>query len=206
MKKYISKSSLIFAILSVGFSSASWTDEIKEREQAARQATGQFLKQLGGALKKEMGSKGPESAISVCRDVAPQLAGELSRAHGWRVTRVSEKARNPMLGMPDAWELKVLNDFKVRAIQGEKYSDITFSEVTEEGGTRYFRFMKPIGTKPMCLTCHGDGKQIPENVQARLNTDYPLDTATDYQPGDLRGAVSIKQPMDIPLRDVAQSK
>ena len=61
--------------------------------------------------------------------------------------------------------------------------------------------MKPIGTKPMCLTCHGDSKQIPQSVQARLDSVYPLDKAVGYSAGDLRGAVSIKQPMDIPLQN-----
>ncbi len=187
---------LLLAVLS----SAAWSNELADREQAARKATGQFLKQLGSTLKAQMGSKGPESAINVCRDVAPQIAGELSRKQGWRVTRVSEKVRNPMLGLPDTWELKALNDFKVRAGKGEKYSEMVFSEVVEEGGDHYFRFMKPIGTKPMCLSCHGSTEQIPANVQARLNSDYPHDKAVGYKAGDLRGAVSIKQPMNIPLQ------
>jgi len=37
-----------------------------------------LLKQLGGALKKEMGSGGPGAAISVCRDLAPQISGQFS--------------------------------------------------------------------------------------------------------------------------------
>ncbi|MGB5298970.1 MAG: hypothetical protein WBN48_09615, partial [Thiogranum sp.] len=69
----------------------SAADELAEREQASRQAAAQLLKQLGGALKKEMGSGGPEAAISVCRDLAPQISGAISRANGWRMTRVSNK-------------------------------------------------------------------------------------------------------------------
>lgn len=37
-------------------------------------------------------------------------------------------------------------------------------------------------------------------VKAELDKQYPYDQARDYKIGDLRGAISIKQPMDIPLR------
>jgi hypothetical protein len=40
---------------------------------------------------------------------------------------------------------------------------------------------------------------IPAGVRAKLATEYPMDRATGYREGELRGAVSIKQPMDIPL-------
>ena len=175
-------------------------DEIDQREQASRQAAAQLLKQLGGALKKEMSDGGPGAAISVCRDLAPQISGTISRANGWRMTRVSNRVRNPLLGMPDAWELNALSEFEKRAGQGESYQHMEAGEVVEEGGVRYYRFMKAIAVKPVCLVCHGDEKTIPAAVKAGLAADYPMDRATGYQQGELRGAVSIKQPMAIPLR------
>ena len=171
---------------------------VGEREKAALAATGQLIKQLGGALKQHMSEGGPEAAIRVCSELAPGISGEISRANGWRMTRVSGRVRNPLLGMPDAWERKVLSDFESRVGKGENPADMSFSEVVEEGGTSYFRFMKAIGTKPVCLTCHGN-EEIPEGVRKKLSTAYPMDRATGYRKGDLRGAVSIKQPMDIPL-------
>ena len=175
-------------------------DEIDQREQASRQAAAQLLKQLGGALKKEMSNGGPEAAISVCRDLAPQISGTISRANGWRMTRVSNRVRNPLLGMPDAWELNALSEFEKRAGQGESYQHMDAGEVVEEGGARYYRFIKAIAVKPVCLVCHGSKDTIPEGVKAKLASDYPADRATGYQAGELRGAVSIKQPMAIPLR------
>ena len=68
------------AALIVSMSAAA--GDTAAREQAAGQATQQLLQQLGAALKRQMGSEGPESAIAVCRDLAPQIAGELSRANG----------------------------------------------------------------------------------------------------------------------------
>jgi hypothetical protein len=174
-------------------------DELGGRQQAARQATAELLKQLGGALKKEMGSGGPASAIGVCRDLAPEISGRISRSNGWRMTRVGTRVRNPLLGMPDAWERDTLAEFERRAGRGEAYQDMVTGELVEEAGGRYYRFMQAIAIKPVCLVCHGDKDTIPEAVRVKLATEYPLDRATGYRLGELRGAVSIKQPMDIPL-------
>jgi len=71
-----------------------------------------------------------------------------------------------------------------------------YSELTTEPGGKYFRFMKAIGVKPQCLTCHGSQSDIPEVVKTVLQERYPHDQAIGYKPGDLRGAVSIKQPVN----------
>lgn len=170
------------------------------RAAAARAATMELIQKLGATLQQEMKTAGPAAAITVCRDVAPQIAGELSRHNGWRVTRVSDKVRNPMLGTPDAWESQVLQQFHAQRKAGSKPAEIEFSEVvTEADGKEYFRYMKAIGTKPVCLTCHGDPAQMPAEVKQAISASYPHDRATGYSAGEIRGAVSIKQPMDIPL-------
>ena len=177
----------------------SGAENTAAREQAARAAAGQFLHKLGGALKREIKKGGPDHAIGVCRDLAPQIAGELSRANGWRVTRVGTRVRDPLLGMPDRWERKVLSAFKARAAKGESYRDMTFGAVVDYGGKPHYRFMKAIAVRKVCLKCHGSPQQIPTNVQAKLARTYPHDRATGYKVGELRGAVSINQPLDIPL-------
>lgn len=174
-------------------------DDLAAREQAARAAAGAFVQKLGGALKAELAKGGPDNAILVCRELAPQIAGEISRANGWQVTRVGTRVRNPMLGLPDAWESQVLADFAARAAKGEKYPDMTHGEVVDIGGARHYRFMKAIPVQEACLKCHGSADQIPDSVKAKLAETYPHDRATGYKVGDLRGAVSIIQPLDIPL-------
>lgn len=178
---------------------ADAADDLAAREQAARSASGAFVQKLGGALKAEMQKGGPEQAILVCRDLAPQIAGELSLANGWKVTRVGTRVRNPLLGLADDWERKVLADFEARAAKGEKYPDMVFGEVVELGGARHYRFMKAIPTQEACLSCHGPAAKIPDGVKAKLAGVYPHDRATGYQVGELRGAVSVIQPLDIPL-------
>ncbi len=166
-----------------------------DREKAASGAAAIFLNELGAAMKREMAKGGPTEAIKVCADLAPEIAGRLSREHGWRVTRVGTRVRNPLLGMPDAWEQKVLAQFAERAAKGEAFTGMAHSEVVSEPGGRYYRFMKPIVVQPHCLLCHGPSAQIPRAVQDVLQQRYPFDAAVGYAAGDLRGAVSIKQPI-----------
>lgn len=167
-------------------------------EQAAAKVTGGFLQELSTAMKREMSKGGPLEAIKVCGELAPEIANRLSREHGQRVTRVGTRVRNPLLGMPDAWEQKVLNEFAARAKKGEALGKMTHSEVVAELGGQYFRFMKPIAVQPKCLLCHGPSETIPESIQKVLTKHYPFDVATGYKAGDLRGAVSIKQPLTEP--------
>lgn len=175
---------------------AAGDQDIDSRVRQAAELSGGFLKELGGTMKKALKSGGPDAAMSVCRDKAPEIANRKSLSTGWKVTRVGTRVRNPLLGSPDAWEQKVLQEFMQRAAQGESYKTMSYSAVVEEPAGRYVRYMKAIGTAPKCLLCHGESAQIPSMVKSRLEELYPHDQATGYKAGDLRGAVSIKQPLD----------
>ncbi len=163
---------------------------------AARATASELIQRLGTVLKKEMAAGGPDQAIAVCRDIAPGLAGELSRKTGARVSRVSLKTRNPLLGKPDAWEQQVLAEFDQQAMQGVKPETLERSEMVSEPLGRFFRYMKAIPVQPLCLTCHGTADSIPDPVKARLAADYPHDRATGYTLGQIRGAVTIKHSIE----------
>ncbi|HEV8647664.1 MAG TPA: DUF3365 domain-containing protein [Burkholderiales bacterium] len=163
---------------------------------SARATASDLIQRLGALLKKEMAAGGPDNAIAVCRDTAPDLAGDLSRKTGARVSRVSLKTRNPLLGQPDPWEQRVLAEFDQQAAQGAKPETLERSEVVTEPQGRFFRYLKAIPVQPLCLTCHGTTDSIPNPVKARLATDYPHDRATGYALGQIRGAVTIKRSMD----------
>jgi hypothetical protein len=170
--------------------------ELQARVEEAKALTADFVKQLGGSMQREMQAGGPAAALKVCRELAPDIANELSLQKGWQVTRVGTRVRNPMLGLPDAWEQGVLQEFEQRAAQGEKFDDMIHFEVVEEPAGKSLRFMKAIGLAPQCVACHGSAGQIAEPVRAQLQTLYPHDRAVGYRPGDLRGAVSIRQPLE----------
>lgn len=170
--------------------------DIQARVAAAKQTTAEFIQQLGGTMKKEMQAGGPVAAMKVCQDAAPRIANKISLEKGWKVTRVGTRVRNPMLGLPDAWEQKVLNTFEKRAAKGEKFKDMAYFEVVEEPAGKSLRFMKAIGVAQQCLVCHGPSEQINEPIRSQLEKLYPHDRALGYKVGDLRGAVSIKQPLE----------
>lgn len=179
----------------VGITGNGFAADMSAMKKEAVEATQSFVKQLGGAMKKEMKAGGPVAAVKVCSELAPQITAQISREKGWKVTRVGTRVRNPMLGLPDPWEQKVLAQFQERAGKGEKFDKMAFAEIVEEPNGKYFRFMKAIGVQGQCLACHGDAAGIKPEVKALLEERYPHDQAKGYKPGDLRGAVSIKRPL-----------
>jgi hypothetical protein len=162
----------------------------------ARKVAAGMQASLASKLLGELQAKGPEAAIGVCTTLAPEVAAGISRTQGWRVTRVSLRTRNPVLGSPDAWEQGVLAEFDARAARGERPEAIEHAEIVREPQGRYFRYLKALPVAPLCVSCHGGPESIPPGVKARLAAEYPHDRATGYRPGELRGAISIKRPLD----------
>ncbi len=169
--------------------------EVEQRSEEALAVTQSFMQQLGKTMMRTMKQEGPVAAIKVCAEQAPQMTAQISRQRGWKVTRIGTRVRNPMLGMGDTWEQRVLARFQQRLAEGDALNTMVFAEIVTEPDGRYFRFAKAIGVKPKCLVCHGSKKDMPEAVQQLLQARYPFDQATGYRPGELRGAVSIKQPL-----------
>jgi hypothetical protein len=161
----------------------------------SREAAASLLQQLGTQLKSTLAEHGPEGSVAVCKSIAPELAGRLSREKGWKIARVSLKTRNPLLGTPDAWEQKVLEEFDRKVAAGAKAETLEFGEVVNEPAARYYRYMKAIPVQPLCLTCHGSRDQMPPLILEQLGADYPHDRATGYSPGQVRGAVTVKRPL-----------
>lgn len=186
--------SLIAICLIVPPAAAEHTAEQQQAmKREAQQVAKELVSTLGAALKQALSESGPEAAISVCRDTAPLIANSLSRRTGWKVGRVSLKVRNPLIGQPDAWEQKILQRFDYEAAGGASAAKLVAAEIVTEPQAEYFRFMKALPVKPLCLTCHGTERTIPESVQIRLAKEYPNDKATGYAAGQIRGAVSIKR-------------
>ncbi len=186
---------LALAALLLLSSQAVLADDLAKYQDESRAIVGPFMQQLGAANKKAVMEGGPDSAIQVCRDIAPKMAGEISRQNGLRLTRVSFKVRNPLLATPDVWEQKTLLQFAKRLAKGEKPEALEAAEIVKEPNGKYFRYMKGIILQPGCVACHGNPEQISDATKVRLAEDYPHDQATGYAPGDLRGGVSIKRPL-----------
>ncbi len=165
--------------------------QLNEMTAESRQLAGKILDQIRGELVAELERTGPLRAILVCKFSAPEITSRISRQQGLRVTRVSLRPRNPSLGEADAWEQQVLLDFEKKIAKGAKPETLEHADIVEEPAGRYFRYLRAIAVGPPCLVCHGTN--LSDGVKAQLRTDYPHDKGANLQPGDLRGAVSIKK-------------
>jgi hypothetical protein len=141
------------------------------------------------ALQEEIKKSGPEGAIPVCKDMAPKMAGEISQQTGWKIKRVSLKARNDARAIPDPWEKAALEDFDKRAAAGEAPGKL---EKGEKIGNEY-RFVKALPVQPICLSCHGPADQLSPAIKAALSQTYPNDRATGYSEGQIRGVISVRK-------------
>jgi len=160
----------------------------------AKKITGAYFEELKGELGKGMKAGGPVAAIGVCNTRAPEIAMEQSQSSGWDVGRTSLKLRNPN-NAPDVWETKVLQQFEEQRAKGEGPDALVHAEVVEDGGEKYFRFMKGIVMPPLekmpCLKCHGEN--IDPKTAATLDALYPQDKARGYTAGQVRGAFTLKK-------------
>ena len=171
---------------------AAFADEdLAARIGASREAIESFAGALQEQLKSAMAVGGPTAGIEVCYLAAPEIGATASEERGWQIRRTSLKLRNPA-NAPDAWELAVLRDFEARRAAGENPATLDRAGFTVVDGKRSFRYMKAIGTQPVCTLCHGAA--IAPEVAAALDALYPEDRARGFAVGDIRGAFSITQP------------
>ncbi|PKO25050.1 MAG: hypothetical protein CVU35_06135 [Betaproteobacteria bacterium HGW-Betaproteobacteria-8] len=157
-----------------------------------RKVAQEFMQKLAGTLKQHIESAGTESAINVCKEVAPALEKQYS-TDGKLVKRVSLKPRNQSLGTPNAEERVALENFDKQQHAGGPATLELATVYQDASGEEWFHYMRAIPTQPQCLQCHGKTEDIAENVKALLAKEYPEDKATGYSVGEIRGAVSIRQ-------------
>ncbi|MDP1660208.1 MAG: DUF3365 domain-containing protein [Methylotenera sp.] len=162
----------------------------------SRNTAMEFRKKLMGVQKAQLESVGAENAIPVCKVVAPAMAAEYSK-DGRELKRVSLKARNKLLGTPDAWEKEVLVGFDKAQREGKPVDSMEVSTVSKDADGRWFRYMKAIPTQPQCLQCHGKPDDISAGMKALLAKEYLEDKAIGYSVGEIRGAISIKRKLDV---------
>lgn len=182
-------------LMAVAFTALADDDDTVRLTDEARKAAISLVQQIGGELKKEYEISGPLRSVVVCKYTAPEVSSSISRKTGAAVKRVSLRVRNPVLGMPDAWEQKVLLEFDRRSSKGEKAETIEYAEVVSESQGRYFRYMKAIPMGSLCMNCHGPIESMTEGTKAQIASEYPHDKAVGYSLGQIRGGVTYKKPL-----------
>ncbi len=169
---------------------AADTTDTQQLVDESRGAVKQLFKALSGTLVAAMKAGGPTEAIPACNINAQPITAGMAQKVGYRVARTSLRLRNPK-NEPDAWEIRVLQQFEARKAAGEDLMKMEYHEVVEKGGNRQFRYMKAIPAGKPCMTCHGE--LIAPEILKKIRTLYPMDQATGFKPGDLRGAFTISR-------------
>ena len=175
---------LFLAAASLPVAAAEPPAWVLESRSAAQALGGRLMGELTAAL-----SDSPAAAIEVCSARAPQIAAEESAARGAVIGRTALRYRNPG-NAPTAWQQRGLESFAAALAEGANPAALEFTEVVAEDGVEERRWMKPIVTAPLCLTCHGAAPLAPE-VAAAVQARYPQDQATGFAAGDLRGAFYV---------------
>lgn len=136
---------------------------------------------LSSALVQAMAASGPESAINLCQVKAPEITGLYGTADV-KITRTALRVRNAA-NKPNAEERAILEKYLQLAEKGDSLKPVLVQ--TDDGMHHYY---KPILLKPMCLSCHGmPEKEIAAATQKAISSKYPLDMATGFTNGSLRG-------------------
>ena len=97
---------------------------------------------------------------------------------------------------PHGNQIAVRIDGKARSAliaEGKGIDSLAWSETVSVDGGQEFRFMKAIPTGGVCLVCHGT--ELSPEVSQVLADLYPMDQATGYSEGDIRGAFVVTRQM-----------
>ena len=154
----------------------------------ARKVSDQLTEKVRGLLLQEIGKGGFSSAVRVCSELAQEMTLQFNAQTGHDVRRISLKYRNPK-NVPDAYEQRKLEEFNI--LNQKKELSNEYSEILEEQGKKYLRYLRPLIVSPLCITCHGPKETIPQEVKAILAERYPDDRATGLLVGDVRGAITV---------------
>lgn len=186
---------ILVAIILLGTlgSATRAADDVDADVAKSRELVQAFVKNLKAELQQAMKAGGPTNAIGVCQQVAPKIAAEQSEEGDWDIGRTALRLRNPA-NAPDPWERATLEQFEARNAAGEDVKTMERHETISENGAVTFRYMKAIPTAELCTNCHG--ADLAPEVKVKLAELYPDDQATGFAVGDIRGAFTLKKPLD----------
>jgi hypothetical protein len=187
---------VLFVLLALAWMGSAGCANSEERKRENIAGARALSQQYQAALKKElmsaMGAGGPVAAISVCHLEAPKIADRLADAHskkGFTLGRTSDRVRSPK-NAPNDWQKRGLAEIERRLAVGESPAKV---EVYDEADGR-FRYLSPIMTGDLCVTCHGAKEAIPAPLLDQIEALYPEDRATGFSVGELRGAFVVTGP------------
>jgi uncharacterized protein DUF3365 len=129
-------------------------------------------------LRSDLQRGGPALAIKSCHLDAAGAASRAAREQGIAAGMTSDRLRNPT-NAPRAWAVSIV---KRSAGQPAAAVDGYAVDLGDRIGV-----LRPIVHGPMCTACHGPADKLNRQVQAELKDRYPVDRATGFKDGELRG-------------------
>lgn len=157
----------------------------------ARKAASAVLPQFVQVLTGEISIGEPESAISICREKAPQTAKAASKQGGGAIRHASLRNCNPN-GIPGARERANLEDFDWRAAADKRPVMPEKGEFASNWVRKGSRYLKTLRVQQISTPCHGVPEQLKPEVKPPLQTPCPVDGA-GYAVGQIRAVMTIRK-------------
>ncbi|MBN1442897.1 MAG: DUF3365 domain-containing protein [Planctomycetes bacterium] len=157
----------------------------------AEKAASRLAAELVSELMRALAAGDPAAAVDVCASLAQSISARVAEEEGVGLRRTALRLRNPS-NAPDDFERAVLERWLESGVLPGQEAVV----VAAPGGRRELRYMKPIVLMAPCTACHGPAEEIDPDVMATIRKHYPADRAVDFRPGDLRGAITARVPLD----------
>lgn len=153
---------------------AEWRLRVAQAESAFRT----LQQRLQQRLTAEIAAKGPAGAVEVCKQEAAALARSVASEQKIALGRTSDRLRNPD-NAPRPWAYQYVVE-----MAGKPANEVepVWFDLGDSIGV-----LHPIPTGGVCLTCHGERRGFPAELQAALERLYPTDRAVGFRSGELRG-------------------
>lgn len=136
-------------------------------------------------LTRELTQGGPGDAIQVCHMSATTIVHRIGREEGVSAGRTSARVRTPS-NAPRAWAAPIVARYAESRAAG---LDGFVVDLGNKVGV-----MRPVAHRAVCSPCHGLEEQLNSRVRVELKDRYPVDRATGFKEGDLRGWIWVEVP------------
>jgi Protein of unknown function (DUF3365). len=136
-------------------------------------------------LTSALAAGGPGDAIQVCHLSATTLVQRLGREEGIAAGRTSARLRTPS-NAPKPWAAPIVKQYAdAKAASVDGFAVDLGSKVG---------VMRPVAHRAICSPCHGVDEKLNARVREELKDRYPVDRATGFRDGDLRGWIWVEVP------------
>lgn len=164
--------------------------QVAAARERADKVSGALGSELIGTLQKALAAEGPVRAVDVCASVAQEISQRVATEHGVEIGRTALRLRNPE-NRPDEWERSQLEAWEAKPNERD-----VVEAIIEQGDRWYLRQLRPIVTMDFCLQCHGEREAMSAPLRDAIAHHYPDDEAVGFASGDLRGAFTLRVPID----------